>query len=144
MLTVLALVISLGVTEHALREQHCGRWWPSFDDTDVRVLGEECVGYSAGEHVFTDEHSEKPDLVADLARAQRRVFANNAEVNERAANTDMPTYTVVYLGIFTADPGQASSLAGTAEELRGLVAAQQQMLEYGSAVRIHLANGAPT
>ncbi|MHA6804335.1 ABC transporter substrate-binding protein [Salinifilum ghardaiensis] len=143
-LTVFALVVSLGVTEYALKEQHCGRWWPWSDRTDVRVLDGECVGYSAGEHVFTDADSEKPDLVADLARAQRRVFANNADVNERAANTDMPTYTVVYLGIFTADPGQASSLAGTAEELRGLAAAQEQMLEYGSAVRVHLANGGST
>ncbi|HEY0639750.1 MAG TPA: hypothetical protein VGD67_19050 [Pseudonocardiaceae bacterium] len=122
-----------------------GCWHRPFaGETAVRLIEDECVGYSDGAFFFGDEDQ------TELRAVQRRIFEQNRRADDiRADNDRRPVVTLIYLGTLTGRttvPGE-EAYAAEREELEGLATAQLDSLEAaGSAtdralIRVVVANG---
>ncbi|WP_067864280.1 ABC transporter substrate-binding protein [Nocardia shimofusensis] len=135
---VILLVAAALVYVPPLRGAACSHW-PWTSGVSVAMREGECVGYSAGPgQLFGDD----PELIA----VQRHIFRLNAEAeNELRADSERRLVTVVYFaGLSFPRPHDRYPLA-QAEELAGLAAQQQLVLnkprETGPLLRVVIANG---
>jgi hypothetical protein len=112
--------------------------WKSSQDT-------ECVGYSESGFVFTNSApggEAAPQAFQDerLRFDQQQIFLLNQRADQAAEN-DRPEFSLVYFAGITASPDENYD-SGQAEELEGLMVAQQVALEgSGPVLKVIIANG---
>ncbi|WDZ84295.1 hypothetical protein [Micromonospora cathayae] len=129
-----------------------GRWGPGClpapaGGVSVRLVGDECIGYSdSGRQVFNADRGQ------DRLRAvQRRIFEQNRRAEEAWADSDRrrPFLTLVYLGALTGNRTgfDEESYVSEREELEGMATAQYALLQATAGVdgapllRVVVANG---
>jgi ABC-type branched-subunit amino acid transport system substrate-binding protein len=104
----------------------------------------ECVGYSGSGFVFANHGSEDPLQALQDKRLQfdqQQVFQLNQQA-DRAANNGRTEFSLVYFAGITAGPDENYD-SGQAEELEGLMVAQEYELQAGSGpvFKVIIANG---
>ncbi|MDI2029661.1 hypothetical protein QFW96_13605 [Saccharopolyspora sp. TS4A08] len=138
------IVLLLGTTGGYFvhREQHCGLWTPwANPDLSTTALWEstgECIGISDGGYQFSRDMAD----AAELVQLQKIIAEQNrlAEQNH-VQYPDRPYATIVYFGTLTTADADSTTLAGTVEELKGLINAQRDARIAQLPLRILLANG---
>ncbi|QIZ36986.1 hypothetical protein [Saccharopolyspora sp. ASAGF58] len=143
-LLVVLLVLGGGAAYLQQYQQHCGRsWWP-WTNTDLWSAGDECVGIAdPGYHFSSDIKDE--NLRNRLIDAQQAIEGEN-DLSEGKNRVDqdqpLPYVSVVYFSTLTGKDPDSSTLDGVAAELEGLAKAQEKArLDGGVAIRVVLANG---
>jgi serine/threonine protein kinase len=123
----------------------CRNSGPANGQTRIIAWKSQCVGYSESGFVFTNSApgGEAPLQAFQDERLrfdQQQIFLLNQKADQAAKN-DRPELSLVYFAGITASPDENYD-SGQAEELEGLMVAQQVALEgSGPVVKVIVANG---
>ncbi|MCI2418028.1 hypothetical protein MOQ72_11385 [Saccharopolyspora sp. K220] len=151
-----------GYFEH--RSNHCGiwtpwrnpdLWWqdaepePAQNADDGPQDSGTCIGISDGTYFFLTDipDSVRPQEDIEQEKLLRGLQENIAQQNALAVDSHQrdpvrrPLVTVIYFSTLTIRDLDSSTLAGVANELQGLIAAQEEARGANVPMRILLANG---